>query len=85
VAFIDASKDDVVEGSRLGVEPICGVLQVAWGTYYAARDRVPSARARRDAELLRGLVKLWKANYEVYGSRKLWKAARRSGIEIGRE
>jgi putative transposase len=85
VAFIDANKDDVVEGSRLGVEPICEVLLVASSTYYAARDRVPSARARRDAELLPRLVKLWKANYEVYGSRKLWKAARRSGIEIGRD
>jgi putative transposase len=30
-------------------------------------------------------VELWKANYEVYGSRKLWKAARRSGIDIGRD
>ncbi len=28
---------------------------------------------------------LWKANYEVYGSRKLWKAARRAGIDIGRD
>ena len=27
----------------------------------------------------------WKANYEVYGSRKLWKAARRAGIDIGRD
>jgi putative transposase len=26
-----------------------------------------------------------KANYEVYGARKLWKAARRSGIDIGRD
>lgn len=85
MAFIDANKDDVVEGSRLGVEPICEVLQVASSTYYAARDRVPSARAQRDAELVPRLVKLWKANYEVYGSRKLWKAARRSGIEIGRD
>ena len=30
-------------------------------------------------------MELWKENYEVYGSRKLWKAARRSGIEIGRD
>jgi len=31
------------------------------------------------------LVELWKTNYEVYGSRKLWKAARRAGIDIGRD
>jgi len=85
VAFIDANKDDVVDGRRLGVEPICEVLQVAPSTYYAARDRTVSPRAQRDAELVPRLVELWKANYEVYGSRKLWKAARRSGIDIGRD
>jgi putative transposase len=60
-------------------------LQVASSTYYAARDRPPSRRARRDAELTPRLVKLWKDNYQVYGSRKLWKTARRARIEIGRD
>jgi putative transposase len=85
VAFIDANKGDVVEGRRLGVEPICRILQVAPSTYYAARDRPLSARARRDAELVPRLVWLWRSNYQVYGSRKLWKAARRAGIDIGRD
>jgi putative transposase len=85
VAFIDANKDDIVDARRLGVEPICEVLQVASSTYYAARDRAPSRRAVRDAEHGPRLVELWKANYEVYGSRKLWKAARRAGIDIGRD
>jgi transposase InsO family protein len=85
VAFINQNKDDVVDGRRLGVEPICEVLQVAPSTYYAAKDRAPSRRAQRDAEFAPRLVELWKANYEVYGSRKLWKAARRSGIDIGRD
>jgi len=75
----------VVDGRRLGVEPICQTLQVAPSTYYATRNRAPSARAQRDAELVPQLVELWKANYEVYGSRKLWKAARRAGIDIGRD
>ncbi len=61
------------------------MLQVASSTYYAARSRPPSARAQRDAELVPRLVELWKGNYEVYGSRKLWKAARRAGIDIGRD
>jgi len=74
-----------VDGRRLGVEPICQTLQVASSTYYAARNRAPSARAQRDAELVPRLVKLWADNYEVYGSRKLWKAARRSGVDIGRD
>ena len=75
----------MVDGRRLGVELICSVLQVASSTYYAARDRALSARAMRDAERVPQLVELWKDNYEVYGSRKLWKAARRAGIDIGRD
>jgi len=74
-----------VDGRRLGVEPICETLQVALSTYYAARDREPSPRALRDAELVPRLVEIWTANYQVYGARKLWNAARRAGIEIGRD
>jgi transposase InsO family protein len=85
IRFIEENKDAVVEGRRLGVEPICSVLQVAQSTYYAARGRPCSARERRDQELTPRLEKLWKDNYQVYGARKLWKAARRTGIEIGRD
>ncbi len=55
VAFIDANKYDLVDGRRLGVELICRQLQVAPSSYYAAKTRVPSARAVRDGEL----VELW--------------------------
>jgi len=54
-------------------------------TYYAVRDRPLSARARRDRQITPLLIALWKANYMVYGSRKLWNAARRAGIDIGRD
>jgi putative transposase len=64
---------------------LCKLLQVAPSSYYAARDRVPSARQVRDEELVPRLVELWQANYCVYGARKLWKAARRAGIDIGRD
>ena len=57
-----------MDGRRLGVEPICEVLQVAPSTYYAARGRPPSERARRDAELTPQLVGIWKDNYRVYGA-----------------
>jgi hypothetical protein len=40
-----------VEGRRLGVEPICSVLQVAPSTYYAAKTRTPSTRQVRDERL----------------------------------
>ncbi|WP_245920698.1 IS3 family transposase [Brachybacterium timonense] len=85
VAFIDANKDDLVDGRRLGVELICRQLQVAPSSYYAAKTRTPSARAVRDEGLIPRLVERWEANYRVYGVRKLWKAARRAGIAIGRD
>ena len=79
VEFIDANRDE------LGVEPICEVLQVAPSTYYAAKTRPPSARAVRDAVIAPQLVGLWEANYRVYGARKLWRAAQRAGIDVGRD
>jgi len=80
----------VVEGRRLGVESICNTLsraglQVAPSTYYAAKNRQPSARAQRDAEIRPALRELWESNYRVYGARKLWKAAQRAGWDIGRD
>jgi putative transposase len=79
VGFIDANRDE------LGVEPICKELQVAPSTYYAAKSRPLSARAVRDALLIPALVALWVDNYRVYGVRKLWKAARRAGHDLGRD
>ena len=46
---------------------------------------VRSARAVSDAVWMRVLLALWVANRKVYGARKLWKAARRAGHEIGRD
>ena len=79
VSFIEENRDE------LGVEPICRELQVAPSTYYAARSRPPSARARRDAYLIAILTAIWTANFKVYGVRKLWKAARRAGEDVGRD
>ena len=59
--------------------------QIAPSTYYDAKSRPPSARAVRDAELGPALVDLWKHNYSVYGRRKLTKAARRAGHDVGRD
>lgn len=61
------------------------MLQVAPSTYYAAKNREPSARSVRDSELIPELVKLHAQNYGVYGARKLWKAANRAGLSIGRD
>ncbi len=90
IAFIDANRGDVVDGVTLTVESICTVLraagvQVAVSTYYAAKKRPASARAIRDGELRPRLRALWQDNYRVYGARKLWKAARRAGHDVGRD
>jgi len=79
VAFIDTNRDE------FGVEPICATLQVAPSTYYAAKKRVPSARAIRDAVKMPILLTLWVTNRKLYGAHKLWKAAQRAGHVIGRD
>ncbi len=79
VTYIDTHR------SEFGVEPICRVLQVAPSTYYAAKSRLPSARAIRDGLMMPILLALWIANFKVYGAHKLWKAARRGGHDIGRD
>ena len=75
----------MTDGRRWGVEPICTDLKIAPSTYYDTKSRPPSARAVRDAELGPALVDLWKNNYSVYGRRKLTKAARRAGHDVGRD
>ena len=84
IAYIDAHRDEH------GVEPICRVLttagaKIAPSTYYASKNRPLSARAISDAVRMPMLMSLWEANRKVYGADKLWRAARRSGHEIGRD
>src|SRR5690606_36087255 len=84
VAYIDGYRE------RFGVEPICVVLsehgmKIAPPTY-CARKAVPVAEAAlAEACLVNALVTLWQQNWGVYGVGKLWHAARRAGIEVGRD
>ena len=77
--FIDAQR------VTFGVEPICQTLEIAPSTYYAARVRPASARSLRDAALKLDIGRIHGANYAVYGARKLWRALRREGTDIGRD
>jgi len=78
----------VIDGLRgeYGVEPACRVLGVAPSTYYAVKDRErnPSQRARRDAELTRRIERIHEENYGVYGARKVWWQLRREGVDVAR-
>ena len=61
-----------------GVEPICRVLPIAPSTYHAhaAKRADPgklSARARRDVALQAEIRRVWEANFQVYGVRKVWR------------
>ena len=78
--FIDDHKD------AFGVEPICRALAVAPSTYYAvkARQRCPSARALRDAELLVEIGRVYERSRGLYGARKVWWQLRRDGIAAAR-
>lgn len=77
--FIDIHREE------FGVEPICTLLQVAPSTYYAQRTRPLSARALRDAQLRVEIKRVWDANYQVYGARKIWRQLGREGIGVGRD
>ncbi len=83
VAFIDDHR------MEYGVEPICAVLPIAPSTYYAhkAAERDPerrSVRVKHDEGLKEEIRRVWKANFEVYGVRKVWRQLRREGFEVAR-
>jgi putative transposase len=79
VAFIHGHRH------RWGVEPICRVLQFAPSTYYAARNRPASARAIRDAQLKKDVLRVHGGNYGVYGAHKVWRQLNREHIAVGRD
>ena len=79
----------MVEGRRLGVEPIIDTLrsagvEIAPSTYYAAKSRPPSARALRDAELVELIKTVHADNLGVYGARKIHAELNRQGTPVAR-
>ena len=79
IAYIDGHRD------AFGVEPICQVLEVAPSSYYAAKVRPPSAREVDDSVLAEVITRVHRANFGVYGIRKVWKALARLGFTAGRD
>ena len=83
VRFIDDHR------ATYGVEPICAVLPIAPSTYFRchAQREDPthrSARARRDDELRIQIQRVYDANFQVYGPRKVWRELRRGGVDVAR-
>jgi putative transposase len=79
VRYIDEHRGE------FGVEPICEVLQFAPSTYYAAKSRPLSARARSDERLGTEINRIHQENYSVYGVRKVWRQLVRDGEPVGRD
>jgi hypothetical protein len=83
VSFIDDHR------MEYGVEPICAVLPIAPSTYYAHKARAAdpsrrSARAQRDDGLKSEIWRVWDANRQVYGAKKVWKQLRREKLAVAR-
>lgn len=83
VAFIDQHR------ATYGVEPICALLPIAPSTYFLwkAEQQDPdtrSPRARHDDELRVAIQRVWDANQQVYGPRKVWKQLRREHLDVAR-
>ena len=83
IAFIDDHRD------KHGVEPICEVLPIAPATFYdhLAKRADPSRlsdRSRRDAELRPHIQRVFDANWQVYGVRKIWRQLHREGFDVAR-
>lgn len=86
IAFIDQYRD------RFSIEFICSTLNkereggfLSSRGYRDAKRRVPSKRALRDSELVEIAGRIHAENYGVYGVRKMWRALKREGFEVGRE
>ena len=82
-AFIDENRDEY------GVEPICRMLPIAPSTYHAhdARRRHPERappRVVRDAGLRPEIQRVFDANFQVYGVRKIWKQLKREDVRVAR-
>jgi transposase InsO family protein len=83
IAFIDDHRD------KHGVEPICEVLPIAPATYYDHLAKLAdparlSDRAKRDADLRPHIQRVFDANWQVYGVRKVWRQLRREGFDVAR-
>jgi putative transposase len=58
--------------------------KIAPNTYWVARKRAPSARARRDVELVADIERVYHENLFVYGADKVWAQLNRENIRVAR-
>src|SRR3569833_1434649 len=83
IAFIDDHRE------VYGGEPSCKVLPIAPSTYHAhvaqrADPAKASPRTRQDLVLMEQIRRVHKANFGVYGARKVWRQLGREDIAVAR-
>ena len=78
VEFINTHRE------RFGVEPIYRTSQFAPSTYWSAKRRAPSARARRDELLKAEIARVHAENFGVCGAPKVWAQLNREGHRVAR-
>jgi putative transposase len=83
VRFIDDYRE------AYGVESICTLVRIAPSTYFLhkACEQDPSrrsARAQQDEVWRIEIQRVWDANHQVYGPRKVWKQLQREGHRVAR-
>ncbi|MDQ3091579.1 MAG: IS3 family transposase [Actinomycetota bacterium] len=78
-AFITKQK-----AAGFAVELTCRSIGVSASAYYQRATGQLSTRAVEDARLLVEIGRVYRANYESYGSLRVYKALRREGVQVGR-
>jgi putative transposase len=83
IRFIDDHRD------VHGVESICAAVPIAPSTYYLHKARVTdptqrSARAQQDDHWRTEIQRVFDANHQVYGPRKVWRQLRREDQDVAR-
>jgi len=84
IQFIDEHKDLRSGTLRWGIESIAKIIGIAPSTYHAAKKRLPSARAVRDAELRPQILQVYEENLAVYGADKIWDQLNKDEVRVAR-
>jgi putative transposase len=58
---------------------------IAPSTYYAFKNRLPSARQQSDESMLPVIKEVHCVNFDCYGIRKIWQALKHDDFDIGRD
>lgn len=77
--FVQAHRD------TFGVEPICAAIKLPVSTYYARRNRAPSARELADEALAKRIEGIWRDSDQTYGAPRVHATLAREGIYVGRK